>query len=55
MTIRELREKYNMTQAQFAEATGVPFRTLQGWDCGRRNPPEYIINLIKFKLDHIKE
>lgn len=44
-----------MSQSKFAEVTGVPFRTLQGWDSGRRTPPEYIVDLIRFKLEHIQQ
>ena len=34
MTVRKLVEKTGMTQKQFAEYFGIPFRTLQNWVLG---------------------
>lgn len=50
MSIKELRKFYNLTQTQFSLITGVPVRTLQEWENGRRTPPAYVPNLIKFYL-----
>lgn len=47
---KTLRKAYNLTQAEMSEATGVPMRTLQGWENGTRTPPEYMLNLIETKL-----
>ena len=38
MTIKELRERYNLTQARMSEITGVPLRTIENWDEGSRKP-----------------
>lgn len=51
MIIKELRSTYGLTQKQFSLLTGVPVRTLQDWENGRRNPPEYVTTLLKFYLD----
>ena len=51
MTIRDIRLNANMTQKEFAEYFGIPQRTIEGWDSGRRKPPEYLIELIKYKIE----
>lgn len=49
--MRELRKKYNLTQSAFSKLTGVPMRTLQGWELGERKCPGYVIDLLTFFLD----
>lgn len=45
--IKELREETEMSQQQFARYFGLPLRTLQGWEQGRRKPPDYLVELLK--------
>lgn len=52
--MKELRIKYNLTQKQLSEVTGIPVRTIQNWEGGQRKCPEYIIELIKFKLENLE-
>lgn len=42
MTIREARAFANMTQKQVEDEFGVPIRTLQNWESGIRDCPEYV-------------
>lgn len=49
-TIKELRQASGMTQKGFSEYLGIPFRTIQNWEGGQRKCPEYLIELIKYKL-----
>jgi transcriptional regulator with XRE-family HTH domain len=44
--VRRLREKAGMTQADLAEKSGIPLRTIQGWEQDYRCP----ISLDFFKL-----
>lgn len=44
--IRRLRAYLEMTQEQFAKKYDIPVRTLQQWESGRRNPPDYVVNLL---------
>ena len=37
--IRELRESINMSRKEFSNHTGIPIRTLEDWEAGRRTPP----------------
>jgi transcriptional regulator with XRE-family HTH domain len=36
--LKELREAAGLTQAQLAEAAGIPVGTLRGWELARRTP-----------------
>lgn len=48
--IRELRERTGMTRKDFAMHIGIPLRTVEDWEAGRRRPPEYIPRLISYQL-----
>ena len=50
--IRELRECIGLTRKEFSEHTGIPVRTLEDWEAGRRRPPEYIPRLIAYQLKY---
>lgn len=47
---KALRKAYGLTQAKMSEITGVPARTLQDWESGRRKPAEYMLDLVESKL-----
>jgi DNA-binding transcriptional regulator YiaG len=49
-TIKELRERTGMSRKEFSKHTGIPVRTLEDWEAGRRTPPEYIPRLIAYQL-----
>lgn len=44
-----------MNQTQFSEYFGIPYRTIQNWELGTRQCPEYLLNLIQYKLDNEKK
>lgn len=50
MTIKELRKKAGMTQKQFGEYFKIPHRTIQNWEGGQRSCPDYLLNLMIYKL-----
>lgn len=50
--IRGLRESIGMSRKEFSEHTGIPVRTLEDWEAGRRTPPEYIPRLIAYQLKY---
>ena len=47
MTIREIREKTGLSQAKFGERYGIPTRTIEEWEGGRRTPPPYVVTLLR--------
>lgn len=53
-TIKEICEKYNMGQTALARRFNIPLRTVQDWHAGRRNPPEYLPQMIVELLERDK-
>ena len=51
-SIRDLRKSTGMSRKEFSEHTGIPVRTLEDWEAGRRTPPEYIPRLIAYQLKY---
>lgn len=51
MSIKEIRNQTNMTQKDFAEYFNIPQRTIENWEGGQRTPPEYVVELIKYKIE----
>lgn len=50
MPIKEVRLSAGLTRKQMSDLLGVPLRTLEDWESGKRKPPEYVVSLIIFKL-----
>lgn len=48
LTLQEIRLKLGMTQRAFAEYFEIPLRTLERWESGRSNPPEYVVHLVEY-------
>lgn len=53
--IKEYRKAAGLTQQQFAEMFDISIDTVKSWDCGRRNPSEWVEKLIIEKLENLKE
>ena len=45
-----IREKSRMSRTDFSVWLGVPYRTMQEWELGRRAMPEYVLHLIAYKV-----
>jgi DNA-binding transcriptional regulator YiaG len=48
--ITALRTASGMSRKDFAAYFGLPYRTLQAWEIGDREAPEYLVDLIEYKL-----
>ena len=46
MKIKTIRNASGLTQEAFARKYNIPKRTLEGWEAGKRNPPEYVLLLL---------
>ncbi len=46
MTVQDLRKKMGLSQSRFAAYFGLNRRTLQDWECGRNQPPSYLMGLF---------
>jgi DNA-binding transcriptional regulator YiaG len=52
MTVKELRTLSGMTQKAFAEYFGFSKRAVENWEGGKRECPEYLLKLIRYKLEN---
>ena len=50
--IRELRESVGENRTEFSKHIGIPVRTIEDWESGRRTPPEYIPRLLAYQLKY---
>lgn len=51
-TIREIRDSTGLSQSKFCEALHIPLRSLQKWETGERSCPEYVVELIAYRVQH---
>lgn len=47
MTIKEMRALLGITQAAFSEKYNIPKRTIENWESGKRECPQYVHNLLE--------
>ena len=52
MGVRELRLQTGLSQSKFAKMFDVPVATLKDWEQERRNPPAYVINMMRTILQY---
>lgn len=55
MTIKEARSLAQLTQNDIYEKIGIPKRTLQDWEAGKRNPPAWLEKLVIEKILNLKK
>lgn len=47
VSIRELRAITGLSAQKFGDKYGIPLRTIQNWEGGVNNPPEYVLGLLE--------
>lgn len=47
-----LRKRVGMSRKAFSEHTGIPVRTLEDWEAGRRTPPDYVPRLLEYRIKY---
>ncbi len=52
MEIKNLRMQTGLSQSKFAKMFDVPVSTLKDWEQERRNPPAYVINMMRTILQY---
>nr|WP_296838798.1 helix-turn-helix domain-containing protein [uncultured Marvinbryantia sp.] len=50
--IRKIREQTGLSRKDFSIHIGIPLRTIEDWEAGRRRPPEYIPRLIEYQIKY---
>lgn len=46
----ELKNKSGMNWKQFSEYYEIPYRTIQDWEHGKREMPDYVLRLMQYKM-----
>ena len=47
---KQMRKETGLSQVKFGEYMSIPRRTIEDWESGKHNPPEYVVRLIAYKL-----
>ena len=48
--VKELREKMGMNRREFSDYY-IPYRTVQDWEAEKRELPEYLLRLMKYRAE----
>ena len=54
-TIKEARQAAGLSQQGVTDTLGIPRRTLQDWESGKRTPPGWAEALVIEKLERIAQ
>ena len=46
----EIRKRTGMNRREFAEYFNISYRTVQDWELGNRQMPEYLFRLMEYKI-----
>ena len=46
----KLREGTGMNRKEFCEYFEIPYRTMQDWELGKREIPDYLLRLMAYKV-----
>ena len=49
--VKELREKMGMNRREFSDYYAIPYRTVQDWEAEKRELPEYLLRLMKYRAE----
>lgn len=48
---KAIRQKTGLSQQKFGDRYGIPKRTVQNWENGVNEPPEYVLSLLERLVD----
>ncbi len=48
--VKALREDMKLNRREFCDYFGIPYRTVQDWECGKRVMPDYVLRLLEYKI-----
>lgn len=52
---KAIRAESGMNRVEFSDWLGIPYRTMQEWEIGRRLMPDYLLRLIAYKVNTEKK
>lgn len=50
MTIKEIRALTGLSQPKFCQKYHIPLNTFTRWEQGKREPPDYLVELLEFRV-----
>lgn len=48
--LKKIREELGMNRTEFSHYIGIPLRTLEEWEAGRRQTPDYVLRLMAYYI-----
>ena len=51
--LKQLRKSVGLTQREICEVLGIPIRTWEDWESGRRTMPDYTLRMLSYYI-HMK-
>lgn len=48
--MKAIRKDIGLNRREFSEYMGIPLRTLEEWEAGRRKMPDYVLRLIAYQV-----
>lgn len=48
--LKAIREQAGMNRREFSDYMGIPLRTIEEWEAGRRKMPDYVLRLIGYQI-----
>lgn len=52
--VKELREQMGMNRREFCDYFAIPYRTVQDWEAEKRELPDYVLRLLKYRAESEK-
>ena len=49
-TLKNIRNEIGLNRREFSDYMGIPLRTLEEWESGRRKMPDYLLRLITYQV-----
>lgn len=49
--VKALREQMGMNRREFCDYFGIPYRTVQDWEAEKRELPDYLLHLLKYRAE----
>lgn len=46
--LKKIRNDLKMNRTEFSQYIGIPLRTLEEWEAGRRQMPDYVLRLMAY-------
>ena len=49
--VKTNKRKMGMNRREFSDYYGIPYRTVQDWEAEKRELPDYLLRLLKYRAE----